>query len=143
MDVFAKGSIINLTLATTRYEIYQASLESLCYEMKISLDILKSIGIEIDKLYVTGGGAINDTWLQMKADIFNINVYQLENLNSGTIGSAIVVGTTLKLFKDFKEGQEKLIKVKKVFTPNQSKHQKYLIKYEKYKKLYEILKEVR
>ena len=56
---------------------------------------------------------------------------------------AIVVGTTLKLFKDFKEGQEKLIKVKKVFTPNQSKHQKYLIKYEKYKKLYEILKEVR
>ena len=47
------------------------------------------------------------------------------------------------LFKDFKEGQEKLIQVKKVFTPNQSKHQKYLIKYEKYKKLYEILKEVR
>lgn len=143
MDAHAKGAIINLDLSTSRYEIYQATLESLCYEMKLSLDLLEKAGIHIQKMYASGGGSKNDTWLQMKANIFNVPIYQLESIDTGTLGSAIVVGTALKLFNSYEEGMKKLIRVKKVFYPNQEQHETYLKIYQTYQKIYESMKGLR
>ena len=143
MDAHAKGAIINLDLSTSRYEIYQATLESLCYEMKLSLDLLEKAGIHIQKMYASGGGSKNDTWLQMKANIFNVPIYQLESIDTGTLGSAIVVGTALKLFSSYEEGMKKLIRVKKVFYPNQEQHETYLKIYQTYQKLFETMKGLR
>lgn len=143
MDPHAKGAIVNLDLSTNRYEIYQATLESLCYEMKISLDLLKEAGVNIQKMFVSGGGAKNDAWLQMKANIFDIPIYQLESIDTGTLGSAIVVGTALGVFSSYQEGMEKLSKIKRVFIPNEEKHAAYMKIYPIYKKLYDAMKEMR
>ena len=140
MDLKAKGMICNLSLGTTSYDIYQATLESLTYEMKLSIDLLKENGICINKLYVSGGGAKNDKWMQIKADILNLNIYQLENINSGSIGCGIVVGTKLGVFSSLEEGMDKMVKIKKVYYPNKEKHKKYLKIFNKYKKMYPLMK---
>lgn len=143
MDAHAKGAIINLDLSTSRYEIYQATLESLCYEMKLSLDQLEKAGVHIKKMYASGGGSKNDTWLQMKANIFNVPIYQLESIDTGTLGSAIVVGTTLKLFSSYEDGMNKLVRVKKVFYPEKEQQEMYERIYQTYQKLYESVKGLR
>ena len=140
MDLNATGMIYNLSLGVNNYEIYQATLESLTYEMKLSLDLLKENGIHINKLYVSGGGARNDKWMQIKADILNIDIYQLENINSGSVGCGIVVGKCLGVFSSIKEGMDKMIKVKKIYHPNKAKYERYLSLFNKYKKLYPLMK---
>lgn len=143
MDPFALGTITNLNLGTNRYEIYQACLESLSYEMLISINKLKKMGININEIYASGGGAKNDAWLQIKANIFNIPIHQLENNDTGTIGSAIVVGHAIGLFSSYEDGVNKLTKVKKTFYPDVFKHQEYMKIFKKYQLMYERMKKVR
>ena len=143
MDPFALGTITNLNLGTNRYEIYQACLESLSYEMLISINKLQKMGININEIYVSGGGAKNDAWLQIKANIFNIPIHQLENIDTGTIGSAIVVGKVIELFSSYEDGVNKLTKVKKTFYPDAFKHQEYMKIFKKYQLIYERMKKVR
>lgn len=143
MDPFALGTITNLNLGTNRYEIYQACLESLSYEMLISINKLQKMGININEIYASGGGAKNDAWLQIKANIFNIPIHQLENNDTGTIGSAIVVGKVIELFSSYEDGVNKLTKVKKTFYPDAFKHQEYMKIFKKYQLIYERMKKVR
>ena len=78
----------------------------------------------------------------MKADIFNKPIYQLEIKDAGTIGSAIIVGTTLGVFESLEEGVKEMVSYKKLFIPNRDNYYKYLNKYEKYKKIYGSIKEI-
>lgn len=143
MDVNAKGAIVNLGLATSRYEIYQACLESLCYEMLISIRALKKAGIKINYLVASGGSSVNDKFLQMKADIFNIKIYQSAIADAGTIGSAIVVAKSIGIFKNYEEGINQMVRYKKVFIPDLKRHHDYMIQFDKYRKLFLKMKEVR
>lgn len=142
MDLNARGAIINLTLSSSKEEIYLAVLESLCFEMLLSLKELEKAGILINKIVATGGGSQNPLFLQMKADIFNKPIYQLEIKDAGTIGSAIIVGTTLGVFESLEEGVKEMVSYKKLFIPNRDNYYKYLNKYEKYKKIYGSIKEI-
>lgn len=142
MDLNAKGAIINLTLSTSKEEIYLATLESLCFEMLLSINELEKAGIIINKIVATGGGSQNPFFLQMKADIFNKPIHQLDIKDAGTIGSAIIVGTTLGVFESLEDGVQKMISYKKTYIPNICNCQKYNKKYEKYKKIYNSLKEI-
>ena len=142
MDESSKGMIVNLDLSKDRYEIYQATLQSIAYEMYLSLSELKKAGIRVDKIYASGGGASNDRWLQMKADILNIPFYQLDNSDAGTVGSGIIVGTGLKIFSSIEEGMKQMIKIKKVFYPRSEYHLKHMENYKKYCRLYSAMKEL-
>lgn len=140
MDEKAKGAIINLKLSTSKFEIYKAALEALCYEMKLNLELLYKHDIKITKLVATGGGSVNDTFLQMKADIFNLPIIQLDNKDAGTVGSGMIMGVQLGIFKDLVEAKNRMIKIKKVFYPSKD-NEKYNHNYKQYKKLYPLLKE--
>ena len=142
-DPYAKAAIINIDIGTTGYDIYQAALESLSYEMLYSLETLKKAGVKLNKIYASGGGAKNDSWLQIKADIYGLPIYQLENKDAGTVGSAMIVGVAIGLFSDLREAASKMVKIKKAFYPNKDKTKMYRKVYRKYKKLYRLLKEVR
>lgn len=134
------GSIVGLNLGHTRDDIYQATIECLCLENRLNLECLKKMGVEIKDIYVSGGGSRNDMWLQIKADVLNLPIKQLEDKNAGAAGTAIIMGVSLGLFKDYQEGIDKLVKVKKTFYPNEKYVSLYEKKYQQYIKLYHALK---
>lgn len=139
-DANAKGAILNLTLDTKREDIYKAILESLCFEMKINIERLKLHGVTIKHLIATGGGSKNSSWMQLKADVLEIPVSTLANNDAGTVGAAIIVGTTLGVFDDYKTGFSKISNINKTYYPRMSDNEYYRIKFEKYSKIYNSLK---
>lgn len=143
MDAEAKGAIVNLDLGSTRYDIYQATLESLCYEAKYSLSILEKSGIKITKIYATGGGALNKAWLQIKANILDVPIYVLENNDSGTVGTAMVVGCSIGCFSSMSEAREAFVRVKTIIHPDHTYKSQYDQQYDKYIHLYKALLKVR
>jgi len=69
MDSRSKGAILGLTLGTTKADLSKAVLDSLCYEMRINLDTLKGIGVDVEEIRIIGGGAKSKIWSQLKANI--------------------------------------------------------------------------
>lgn len=47
------------------------------------------MGVEVDTIHATGGAAANVAMLQVMADVFDADVYQLETANSAALGAAI------------------------------------------------------
>lgn len=47
------------------------------------------MGVEVDTIYATGGAAANAQILQVMADVFDADVYQLEVGNSAALGAAL------------------------------------------------------
>lgn len=142
MDTTATGAIVGLTLASTREDIFNAILEGCCYEMLLNIEHLKKADIHIGSVTATGGGASSDLWLQMKADIFGFNVSSLENSEAGTIGASILAGVGTGVFSSLEDGVQKMVRIKKTFTPNFEKRALYMKNYNKYKKLHEAVKDI-
>ena len=134
------GTIVGLELGTKKEDIYQATIECLCLENKLNVEFLKNSGVKIENVYASGGGSKNDMWLQIKADVLNVPVYQLQDENAGSVGTAIIMGVCLGMFKTYQEGIDKLVKIKKIFMPNQKYVSLYEEKYNMYLKLYTALK---
>ena len=141
-DKKIKGAILNLSLDTTKFDIYKATLESLCFEMKLNLDIFEENGIKINNLYASGGSSVNEYYLQLKADIFNKDIIQLENKDAGTLGCLILLGKEEGLFSSYEEGIKKIVAIRKVFHPNRKNFEAYKEKYFRYKKIYKCIRKV-
>lgn len=136
MDTGSKGVIVGLTLGTKVADIYRACMESVCFEMKINMDCLKKSGVKFNQLNATGGGAKSEEWMQMKADILDMNITSFETVDAGTVGSAMLTGVAVGAFKDLDNAKDVMIHKVKQYTPNKEKHNEYMAIYEKYKKMY-------
>lgn len=142
MDVNATGAILGLTLSSTREDIYRAILEGCCFEMLLNIEELKQAGIDIAIVTATGGGASSKLWLQMKADIFGFPVRSLKNSEAGTVGAAMLAGVAIGAFPNLEDAASHLVKYDQEYLPNFERRDQYLKKYQKYKKLYSLLKEI-
>lgn len=141
-DLNAKGAIINLTTETADADVYKSIMEGTAMEMRLNADVVKKYGIHVNSTVATGGGANSETWLQIKADIQNIPVTILRSSEGGLCGCALLQAVALGGSKNLEEAKGVFVRYVKDFTPNAEKHASYKKQYEKYKKLYNTLKEI-
>ena len=103
--------------------------------MLLNIQILKECGIKINHIYANGGGSKNENWLQIKANILNIPITKILNHNAGTVGSAIIVGTTIGEFNNIDDGINKLVRFGKTYYPDKLAHKEYMKLFKLYKKI--------
>jgi len=136
LSMDARGTITGLTIHTRPEEIYRAILEGLAFQMYLSYERLKELGVNIEEIVATGGGAASDLTLQIRADVFRMKVRTLEDDEAGALGCMIMAAVGAGAYKDIDEGIERAVKTKKEFIPNPKMFDYYEKKFEKYKKLY-------
>ena len=140
MDAGSKGAILGLTAGSTVSDIYRGCMEAVVYEMLINLECLKDSGIQFKMLHATGGGAKSAAWMQMKADILNMPIVELQTVDAGTVGSAMLTGIVAGCFKDLKDAAAHMVEKKKVYYPDSDRHSQYMVVYKRYKKLYDAVR---
>ena len=143
MDSSAQGAMYGLNISTEPKDIYQACLEGVAYELRRNIDILKSMGMNPQRIFATGGGSQNKKWLQIKANILGLPVTAMKNKDAGTIGTAIVVGTSIGLFSSLEEGMERLVQPGETYVPNLEAKKQYDALYENYLKMVQGQKELK
>ena len=111
----AKGAFMGLTMEHTRAHAVRSILESVACMLKANLDYL---GVSCDEIRSMGGGASSPLWCQIKADMTGKSIAILENNETACLGSAILAGVGVGIFSDVKSVCEKLVKIKKVYTPS-------------------------
>ena len=69
-DPDAKGGWIGLTVRHGRPHLVRSVLEGATYAMRDSLELIREMGVSINEIRLSGGGARNPLWRQIQADIY-------------------------------------------------------------------------
>src|SRR5450432_3796982 len=69
LDATARGGWIGLTASHKRADLIRALLEGISYSQKDCLEIIQQMGIAVESVRLSGGGAKSPFWRQMLADI--------------------------------------------------------------------------
>lgn len=97
-----RGAFVGLHLGTSRAEMLRAAMEGISMNLKISLDNLKEKTELNNEIQFCGGGAKNKFWMQMFADIFNMNIVKTNiDQDAASIGAAAIAAKAVGAIDDY------------------------------------------
>jgi xylulokinase len=140
MDSGAKGAIVGLGIETTGRDIVRAILEGVTFEMMVNLERLEEAGIAVDELRAAGGLAKSEAFLQLKSDMMGRPISALDAGEAGTMGVAMLAGAACGLFPSARAASSSLARVRRVFEPDMAARERYLERFELYKRMYPAVK---
>ncbi|MEG2051722.1 MAG: FGGY-family carbohydrate kinase [Oscillospiraceae bacterium] len=137
----AKGSIIGFSDVHTRIHLYRAIIEGIGFSLMEGLEFIEKTGkLKVKKIFVAGGGSNSSEICQITADMMGLPVYRIQTHEVCGLGSSILAFVTMGIYKDAKEAQQTMVKIKDEFLPNEKEHQTYLRLYsEVYCKIFDNL----
>jgi xylulokinase len=103
MDPNARGVFCGLTLRHTWQHLARAVMEGVVFSLLDGLDVMRSLGLSIDRVVASGGGAQHPLWLQLQADIFDAEVVKSEVQEAAALGAAVLAGIGSGLYAGFDE----------------------------------------
>lgn len=95
LDAAARAAWVGLTASHKRADLIRSVIEGVCYSQKDGLDIIEEMGVKLDTVRLSGGGAKSAFWRQTMADVLNKRIATLESQEGSAYGAALlaVVGT--------------------------------------------------
>ena len=137
MDPYAKGIFFGLSLKHTNAHMIRAVLEGVTFSLRDSLEIFKQMGIKMDRLVASGGGARSSLWLQIQADVFGVEVYRSKATEHACMGAAIMAGVGTGVYASVQEACEHIVKYhQEPVLPNSKNMEIYNYYYGIYKEIY-------
>lgn len=97
-------------------------------------------GKKFKQIVSVGGGAKNQDWLQMQADIFNAEISCLTVEEGPGLGAAMLAAVGVGWFKDLPSCAQIFVSYRKAATPNAENVVKYEKQYALYRKVYPATK---
>ena len=138
----ARGTFIGLTMDSTRADMTQAVLEGVAFAIRDSFEVAKSLGIQIERTKICGGGAKSPLWKKMIANILNIKVDVIESEEGPALGGRYAGGSSKRriCFRRRSGSQDR--KVIDTVEPEPELAAKYEERYQKFVKIYPAVKEL-
>jgi xylulokinase len=88
-------------------------MEGTVFALRDCLEVFEKLGVKIEQVIASGGGAKSRVWRQMQADIFNKEISMTQSTEQAAMGAAILAGAGVGIYKDVEDGCRKVVKLKK------------------------------
>ena len=141
-DPNARGTFIGMTMDTSREDMTQAVLEGVAFALRDSLEVARSLGIDIKKTKICGGGAKSPLWKKMIANIMNLDVEVIESEEGPALGGAMLAAVANGEYESVEAAAAAIVKVTDTVHPEAELVAKYEEKYQQFKAIYPALKPV-
>ena len=103
----ARGAIVGLSRFNTKAHLARATLEAICYQTRAVLDAMTvDSGVSLDLLKVDGGATVNDTLMQLQADILGVPVVRPIVAETTALGAAYAAGLAVGFWTDLDDLRE-------------------------------------
>ena len=135
-----RAMFIGMSMDTKREDMTQAVLEGVAFGLRDSLEIAKSLGINIQRTKICGGGAKSPLWKKMIANIMNLKVDVIESEEGPALGAAMLAAVGCGAYPDVETIVETMVKVVDTVEPEPELVAKYEERYQQFKKLYPAIK---
>lgn len=137
MDVHAKGMFFGMTLGLDERHFTRAMMEGVVYSLKDSLELIRQIGIKSQKIIASGGGSSSPLWLQMQADIFEMDVHVCAVKEQACLGACILAALGIGVYISAEDACARHVSFRdEVYHPNPKTQAVYIKGYKIYRELY-------
>jgi glycerol kinase len=100
----ARGVIVGLSRFNTKAHLARATLEAICFQTRDVLDaMVADSGVRLEVLKVDGGATVNDTLMQLQADILGVPVVRPVVAETTALGAAYAAGLAVGFWKDLED----------------------------------------
>jgi glycerol kinase len=97
----ARGAIVGLSRFNTKAHLARATLEAICFQTRAVLDaMVQDSGVRLEVLKVDGGATVNNTLMQLQADILGVPVVRPVVSETTALGAAYAAGLAVGFWKD-------------------------------------------
>jgi len=138
----ARAVFIGMTMDTTRSDMTQAVLEGVAFALRDSLEVAKSLGINLTRTKICGGGAKSPLWRKIVANVLNLKVDVLESEEGPAMGGAMLAAVACGEYGSVEEIASKVVKVVDTVEPVPELVAKYEERYGEFKQIYPACKPV-
>jgi xylulokinase len=142
LDAIARGGWVGLTAKHARPELARSIVEGVSYSLRDCLGVIESMGVEVNTVRASGGGAKSPFWRQMLADIFHRSISTLENSEGSAYGAALLALAGGGEYQSVEEVCEVAVKEIETLIPRVHEAAAYQRGYEVFTVLYPTLKPV-
>ena len=142
-DGTLRGTWAGHTWSHRREHFYRALLESYGYELALTLDSVKKMYPEWDRLtgiVLTGGGAQSGLWPQILADTTGSRFILPERDDAALWGTAVIAGKGAGVFSDIREAVKTEAAPPVIVTPDPDKQKEYFTLKKQYDELLKIMR---
>jgi xylulokinase len=138
-DQLTPGAVLGWRLTTSRGELLKSLLEAVALEMKLNLELLENSGMKIDRLIATGGGSRNRQLIQLKADVLNKPIENIEVSEAGCLGAARLAQSADQGIPVIELARREF-RTESEIQPDPIRAEQYQHKFEQYKLFYSGIK---
>jgi xylulokinase len=122
----------------------RAVMEGVVFASADGLDLMRSLGTRVERVVASGGAARHPLWLQLQADIFNLDVVRSESAEAAALGAALMAGVAAGIYPDLGAACAVAVTLAgEPVRPDPAGAEKYARLRESYRALYPALKGLR
>lgn len=141
-DTNARGTFLGMTMDTTRADLTQAVLEGVAFAIRDSVEVARSLGIDIRSSKICGGGARSPLWKKMIANILNVELECLECEQGPGMGGAMLAMVACGAYETVQAACDAIVRVASRVTPEPELAARYEKRYQQFRKIYPACKQL-
>lgn len=95
-----RGVFFGLSLDTKKPQFVRAIFEGVGYMLRENLELIESMGVQVQEIRSFGGGSKSSIWQQIKSDISGHRICTMEESECASLGAAILAAVAIGLYPD-------------------------------------------
>jgi xylulokinase len=137
-DPHARGVFFGLMLRHTKAHLTRAVLEGVSYGLRDSLELMKALGLRVEQVRASGGGARSSLWRQILADVLGTQIATVNVTEGAAYGAALLAGVGAQLYPSVEAACQQVVRITGTTVPGPASNV-YGDYYPRYRALYAAL----
>lgn len=139
-DTNARGVFAGMSMDTSRSDMVQAVLEGVAFAIRDSFEVAKSLGIDIPRSNLCGGGSKSPLWRKIFANVLGIPLDMVKTEQGPGYGGAILAMVGDGVYESVIAATDKLVEVASTTEPDPELTARYEARYQQFRKIYPSMK---
>ena len=141
-DTNARGTFIGMTMDTSRSDLVQAVLEGVAFAIRDSVEVARSLGLEIPSTKICGGGSKSPLWRTIFANVLGIPLEVLKTEQGPGYGGAMLAMVGCGQYESVQAAADALVEVADRVEPDPELTERYEARYQQFRTIYPALRQV-
>ena len=141
-DTSARSAFIGMSMDTTCSDMVQAVLEGVAFALRDSFEIARSMGLDIKRSTVSGGGSKSRLWLRILSSVLDVELDIPASVEGPGMGGAMLSMVGCGEYRSVDEAAERIVGIRERILPERELVERYNERYSSFSKLYPALKNI-
>ena len=140
-DTEIRGLFYGMSLQTDKDDMSLAVLEGVSFALRHNVDLIRDMGIPVQKATVCGGGAKDALWLRILANVLGVTLSLPVHEEGASLGAAMLAAKGVLAADSFFALEQRVYAVARTIEPEEALTKLYEAKYQQWRRLYPAIKQ--